>query len=156
MWLPSCTSSASWSTVSWYLNPIFLNLQSSLMSLLSYYFHVAPRVLPDPFGPLSAELSPSAIAEANAAVNGVQQAKTQGSKKQGTCSTGRLIVLRIARVRIRYQIFGRGMFIQELHPLLPGEQLALWAKLNSAKFLCQYKAWTLSEIFIQQKFCAIR
>ena len=72
MWLP--TSSASWSTVSWYSNPIFLNLQSCLMSLLSY-FHVTPRVLPDPFGPLSAELSPSAIAEANAAVNGMQQAK---------------------------------------------------------------------------------
>ena len=50
------------------------------MSLLSY-FHVAPRVLPDPSGPLSAELSPPAIAEANAAVNGVQQAKT---KKRGT------------------------------------------------------------------------
>ena len=43
-----------------------------------------------------------------------------------------------------------------LHPLLPGEQLALWAKLNSAKFLCQYRALALSEIFIQQKFCAIR
>ena len=63
--------------------PIFLNLQSSLMSLL-FYFHVAPRVLPDPFGPLSVELSPSAIAEANAAVNGVQQAKNEGSKKRGT------------------------------------------------------------------------
>ena len=71
------------------------------MSLLSY-FHVAPRVLPDPSGPLSAELSPSAIAEANAAVNGVQQAKTikKGSKKRGT---QREIdrVLSIARVRIR-------------------------------------------------------
>ena len=120
------------------LNPSFLNLQSSLMSLLSY-FHVAPRVLPDPSGPLSAELSPSAIAEANAAVNGVQQAKTPGSKKEGTYSTGRSIVLRIARVRIRYQIFGRGVFIREFHPLLPGEQLALWAKLNSAKVLRQYK-----------------
>ena len=108
------------------------------MSLLSY-FHGAPRVLPDPSGPLSAELSPSAIAEANAAVNGVQQAKTKGSKKRGTY---REIdrVLRIACMPIRYQIFGHGMFIRELHPLLPGEQLALWAKLNSVKFLCQYKA----------------
>ena len=53
------------------------------MSLLSY-FHVAPRVLPNPSGPLSAELSPSTITEANAAVNGVQQAKTKGSKKRGT------------------------------------------------------------------------
>ena len=44
----------------------------------------------------------------------------------------------------------------ELHPLLPGEQLALWAKLNSAKFLCQCKIWALSEIFIQQNFCTIR
>ena len=43
-------------------------------------------------------------------------------------------------LRQRYQIFGRGVFIRELHPLLPGEELALWAKLNSAKFLCQYKA----------------
>ena len=38
---------------------------------------VAPRVLPDPPGPLSSEVSPSAIAEVNAAVNGVQQAKTK-------------------------------------------------------------------------------
>ena len=68
----------------------------------------------------------------------------------------RLIVLRIACMRIRYWVFGRGVFIWELHPLLPGEQLVLWAKLNSAKFLCQYEAWALSEIFIQWKFCAIR
>ena len=54
------------------------------MSLLSY-FHAAPRVLPDPAGPLSSELSPSAIAEANAAVNGVQQAKAKETKKRGTC-----------------------------------------------------------------------
>ena len=32
------------------------------------YFHVAPQVLPDPAGPLSSELSLSAIAEANTAV----------------------------------------------------------------------------------------
>ena len=31
---------------------------------------------------------------------------------------------------------GRGVFIQELHPLLPGEQLALWVKLNLVKLLC--------------------
>ena len=58
----------------------FLDLQPSLMSLL-LYFHVAPRVLPDPAGPLSSELSPSTIAEANAAVNGVQQAKAKETKK---------------------------------------------------------------------------
>ena len=62
-------------------NLFFLDLQPSLMSLLSY-FHVAPRVLPDPAGPLSSELSPSAIAEANTAVNDVQQAKTKETKKR--------------------------------------------------------------------------
>ena len=46
------------------------------------YFHVAPQVLPDPVGPLSSELSPSAITEANAAVNGMQQAKTKETKKR--------------------------------------------------------------------------
>ena len=44
---------------------------------------------------------------------------------------------------------GCGVFIRELHSLLPCEQLVLWVKLNSAKFLCQYKVWALSEIFIQ-------
>ena len=29
-------------------------------------------------------------------------------------------------------------------------------EINSAKFLCQYKAWALSELFIQWKFCAVR
>ena len=53
------------------------------MSLLSY-FDIAPQILPDPARPLSSELSSSAIAEANAAVNGVQQAKTKGTKKRGT------------------------------------------------------------------------
>ena len=57
-------------------NLLFLDLQPSLMSLPSY-FHVAPQVLADPAGPLSSELLPSAIAEANAAVNGVQQAETK-------------------------------------------------------------------------------
>ena len=102
------------------------------MSLLSY-FHVAPRVLPDPAGPLSSELSPSAIAEANAAVNGVQHVKTKETKKREVdraCAlyTRANTVLDVFRPR-------RGVFIRELHPLLPGEQLALWAKLNSAKFL---------------------
>ena len=41
---------------------------------------------------------------------------------------------------------GRGVFIRELHPLLPSEQLGLWAK-----FFMQ--VWALSEIFIQRKFC---
>ena len=53
----------------------------SLMSLLSY-FHIEPQVLSNPAGPLSLELSPSTIAEANAAVNGVQQAKTKETKKR--------------------------------------------------------------------------
>ena len=61
-------------------NLFFLDLQSSLMSLLSY-FQRAPRILPDPAGSLLSELSPSAIAEANAAVNSVQQAKTKETKK---------------------------------------------------------------------------
>ena len=78
------TSSISRSTISQYSNLFFLNLQPSLMMSLLSYFHVAPRVLPDPAGPLSAELSPSAITEANAAVNGMQQAKTKESKKRGT------------------------------------------------------------------------
>ena len=57
-----------------------IDLHPSLMSLVSYCREV-PRALPDPAGPLSSELSPSAIAEANAAVNGMQQAiKT---KKRG-------------------------------------------------------------------------
>ena len=51
------------------------------MSLLSY-FHVAPRILPDPVGPISSELSPSTITEANAAMNSVQQAKMKETKKQ--------------------------------------------------------------------------
>ena len=55
-------------------NLFFLDLQPSLISLQSY-FHLACWILPDPAGPLSLELSPSAITEANAAVNGVQQAK---------------------------------------------------------------------------------
>ena len=49
------------------------------MSILSY-FRVVPQALPDPAGPLSSDLSPSTFAEANAAVNGVQEAMT---KKQG-------------------------------------------------------------------------
>ena len=49
---------------------------------LDLYFHVAPWVLPDPAGPLSSEQSPSTIAEANAALNCVQQAKTKETKKQ--------------------------------------------------------------------------
>ena len=62
-------------------NLFFLDLQPSLMSLL-LYFQVAPRVLPNPAGPLSSEISPSAITEANAAVNGMQQAKTKETKKR--------------------------------------------------------------------------
>ena len=34
----------------------------------------------------------------------------------------------------------------------PDEQPALWAKLNSAKFLCQYKVWALSEILSSENF----
>ena len=66
----------------------------SLMLLLSY-LHVAPRILPDPAGPLSWELSPSAIAEANTAVNGVQQAK----KREIDRAEDRVYC---TRVRIRY------------------------------------------------------
>ena len=56
-----------------------MDLHPSLMSLLSF-FSVVPRALSDPAGLLSLELTPSAIAEANTAVNSVQQAKT---KKRG-------------------------------------------------------------------------
>ena len=59
-------------------NLFFLDLQPSLMSLLSY-FHVAPRVLPNPAGPLSSELSSSAIAEVNAAVNRHAASQDQGN-----------------------------------------------------------------------------
>ena len=51
----------------------FLDLQSNLMSYYRTSIDVVPRDLPDPAGPLLLELSPSNIAEANAAVNGVQQ-----------------------------------------------------------------------------------
>ena len=62
-------------------NVFFHNLQPSLMSLLSY-FYIAPWVLPNLAGPVPLELSPSAIAEANTAVNSVQQAKTKETKKR--------------------------------------------------------------------------
>ena len=62
--------------------------------------------------------------------------------------------MKITRVRIRYY----DIRAWRVHSRAPptGEQFALWAKLNSAKFLCQYKVWALSEIFIQRKFCAIQ
>ena len=60
----------------------FLVSTSSSMLLLSY-FQVAPRRdLLDPAGPLSSELSLSAISEANAAVNGTAQ-RAKESKKRG-------------------------------------------------------------------------
>lgn len=52
------------------------------MSLLSY-FQAVPRDLVDPVGALSSELLSSAIAEANAAVKLVQQAKAKDTKKRG-------------------------------------------------------------------------
>ena len=52
------------------------------MSLLSY-FQVVSRDLLDPAGPLSSELAPSAIAEANAAVNRVQQQAKAKETKRG-------------------------------------------------------------------------
>ena len=54
------------------------------MSLLSY-FQVVPRDLLNPVRPLSTELSPSAIMEANIAVTRrmQQQAKAKETKKQG-------------------------------------------------------------------------
>ena len=133
-------------------NLFFLDLQPSLMSLLSY-FHISPWVLPDPAGPLLLELSPSVIAEANAAVNGMQQAKTKETKRREIDRAEECACYTCVWILFWPRC---GVFIRELRPLLPGEQLTLWAKLNSAKFLCQYKVWALSEIFIQQKFCAIR
>ena len=53
------------------------------MSIPSY-FQVVPQHLLDPARPLSTELSPSAIAEANSAVTRVQQqAKAKETKKWG-------------------------------------------------------------------------
>ena len=73
---------------------------------------VVPLALPDPAGPLSSELSPSAIAEANAAVNGVQQ--DQEATSICICTAWRV------------------------HSMAPPttSRLAQWAKINSAKFLC--------------------
>ena len=118
---------------SWY----FLNLHTVS------YFHVASRLLPDPAGPLSSELLPPAIAEVNAAVNGVQQAKTKETKKREIdLAEDRAHVLYArANTVLMHSIFGPGygVLVQELHPLLPGEQFALWVKLNSVKFLCHYR-----------------
>ena len=134
-------------------NLFFLDLQPSLMLLLSY-FHVAPWVCPilrDPFR-RSYSLPPSQ----RPTLLWTACSKLRPRKLKSE----RSIVPRIVRTVHVRTIFGpgpgRGVFIRELHPLLPSEQPALWVKLNSAKFLCQYKVWAWSEIFVQWKFCAIR
>ena len=43
-------------------------------------------------------------------------------------------------------VFGRGVFIRELHPLPPGEQLALWAKLKFGEIFVPVQSRALSEI----------
>ena len=80
------------------------------MSGMSACFLTVPQVLSDPAGPLSSELSPSAIAEANAAVNSVQPAKTKETKKREVNH------VHYTCVQIWHSIFGRGcgMFIQEV------------------------------------------
>ena len=88
-----------------------------------------------------------AIAEANAAVN-VVATKQHSISCVSIASEAPEIDcaedcehLVYPRVQIRYWIFGRGVFIRELHPLslYPGEQVALWAKLNSAIFFANTK-----------------
>ena len=72
----------------------------------------------------------------------MQQAKTKETKKREIdCAEEDRTHCTRAKTVLVHSIFGpgRGMFIRELHPLLPGKQPALWAKLNSMKFLCQYK-----------------
>ena len=56
------------------------------MSLLTF-FQVVPQDLLDPVGPSSSEVSPSAIAEANASVNRMQHAKAKETKKRGAYIT---------------------------------------------------------------------
>ena len=72
-------------------------------------------------------------------MKGVQQAKTKETKKQEIDRAEDRTHCTRAKTVLVHSIFepGRGLFIRELHPEQPA--LALWAKLNSAKFLCQYK-----------------
>ena len=67
-----------------FLTVLCIDLHPSLMSLLPLYL----RLLLESAPLSSSKLSPSAIAEANTAVNGVQQAKTkkQGPYVYSTCS----------------------------------------------------------------------
>ena len=73
-------------------------------------------------------------------MNSVQQAKTNETKKL-EIDRAEEDLTHCTRAKTVLPIFEpeRGVFIRELHPLLPGEQPALWAKLNSAKFSCQYE-----------------
>ena len=59
-----------------FLTILCIDLHPSLMSPLSYFI-CNTSGFADSAGPLLSELSLSAIAEANAAVNGMQQAKTK-------------------------------------------------------------------------------
>ena len=96
--------------------------------------------MPDPGRPLLAELSLSAIAEANVVnVNVVATDAALNFLCLHCFSTSLEIEHAEDREHLRARAntlldIRRGMFIQELHPLLSGEQLALWV------FLCQYKA----------------
>ena len=110
------SNSASWSSA------VFKRLKTLSVSIwvlarCQYYRNSEyyPRVLPDPAGPLSSELSPSPAADC------LQQAKT---KKRGPY------------VKFLSACVLHGVFIRWLHPPLPGDHLALWVKKNSAKFLC--------------------
>ena len=104
---------------------IFLNLQSNLMSLLFY------PILSDPYR-RSYLLPPSqrpTLLWTACSKRRLREVRSEGRTGRSTVCWGS----RACEYGTRY--IGRGVFIRELHPLLPGEQLALWAKLNSAKFL---------------------
>ena len=67
-------------------------------------------------------------------MNGVQQAKTKENKKRDIDrAEGRTHCTRMKTGP------GRGVFIRELHPPLPGEKPALWAKFNLANFCANTK-----------------
>ena len=67
------------------------------MSLLSY-FQAAPwRDLLNPAGPLSSELSPSAISEANAAVNHATQRAKESKKREAYIKLDEKTKIRIGK-----------------------------------------------------------
>ena len=74
-------------------------------------------------------------------MNCVQQAKTNETKKREIDRAEAEDLTHCKRAKTVLPIFEpeRGVFIRELHPLLPGEQPALWAKLNWRNFRANTK-----------------